>query len=135
MDPDRWADRVAVAHDRFPLIFGPEVVTRLARLPDDVATSVQLLDQAPPTVIHGDVHLDNVMWRHDRRVALLDWAGAAVGPAAVDVAGCLLGGLINGPEDQRTGDLVATYDKTVRSSGHAPDTADFPRWSTPRSSS
>jgi aminoglycoside phosphotransferase (APT) family kinase protein len=73
-------------------------LTSCARLLDDDATALlrglparlgvvldELLDH-PATVIHGDVHLDNVMIRDDGSPVLLDWTVARHAPAAIDVA-------------------------------------------------
>lgn len=121
MEPERWADRIAVARDRFPDTFTSDVVDRLADLPARVAPAVARLDRAPRTWIHGDVHLDNVMWRQDRGLVLLDWATSSVGPAVVDLAGCLVGGLVDGPDDERTGRMIASYRATLRDHGIAVD--------------
>jgi hypothetical protein len=54
------------------------------RLPDVLAR----LAEAPSTVVHADLHLDNVLFTGagaDREPVVIDWATACVGPAAVDV--------------------------------------------------
>lgn len=42
--------------------------------------------------IHVDAHVDNVLFRPDGRVVLLDWCNAAVGPPAFDLARFLTDG-------------------------------------------
>ncbi|GAB3402522.1 phosphotransferase family protein [Flindersiella endophytica] len=53
--------------------------------------AVARLSTAAPTLLHDDVHLDNVVF--DRRTGepiLLDWARVAIGPGVVDLAELLL---------------------------------------------
>ena len=54
------------------------------RLVDQIAQVVDELSQAPPTLIHVDTHLDNIMFDLPESVVLIDWPSAAVGPAAID---------------------------------------------------
>ncbi|MCH8148114.1 MAG: phosphotransferase, partial [Planctomycetes bacterium] len=54
------------------------------RLVDQITHVVDELSQAPPTLIHVDTHLDNILFDLPETVVLIDWPSAAVGPAAVD---------------------------------------------------
>ncbi len=54
------------------------------RLVDQIPLVVDELSQAPPTLIHVDTHLDNILFDLPETVVLIDWPSAAVGPAAVD---------------------------------------------------
>ncbi len=52
------------------------------------------LFEAPLTLTHGDLRLDNIFFESDRRVrAYADWQGVGFGPAALDVAYFLSGSL------------------------------------------
>jgi streptomycin 6-kinase len=65
-----------------------------------LAGVVAELAASPQTLIHGDLHLDNVLFdAGNRRVAVLDWDHVCNGPAAWDVALFLCGSL--SPEDRR----------------------------------
>ncbi len=44
------------------------------------------LQAAPSTLVHGDLHLDNVLFRSDGTPILLDWPSVSRGPAAADFA-------------------------------------------------
>lgn len=74
--------------------------------------------EAPPTLVHGDLRLDNVCLDAER-CAYLDWQMTRVGPAAYDVA-YFLGGAM-APETS-----VATERELVREYHRALDVADYP---------
>lgn len=59
------------------------VLRGMARAAED---AWQHLSAGPRTVVHGDVHADNVLLRPDGRPVLLDWEAIHVGTAAEDVA-------------------------------------------------
>jgi aminoglycoside phosphotransferase (APT) family kinase protein len=42
------------------------------------------LKAAPITLVHGDLHLDNVLFARDGTPIVLDWPGTSRGPAAAD---------------------------------------------------
>jgi homoserine kinase type II len=46
--------------------------------------------ELPSGLVHGDLFRDNVLWRQQDIVSLLDFESAAVGPFAYDIAVCLL---------------------------------------------
>lgn len=68
------------------------VVTRLRSRLGRVA---EALYERPETLIHGDLHLDNLMFapRGERYVTVLDWQTVCAGPPAWDVAFFLCGSL------------------------------------------
>lgn len=73
--------------------FVSEVIERLRFAYAHVLTS---LAEAPATLIHADLHLDNILFSPPGReppVTLLDWQGIALGPAVVDVALFVFGSL------------------------------------------
>jgi len=71
----------------------------------------------PVTVIHGDLHLDNLIFTGDDGVALIDWQNVSAGPAIVDLGLFIVGAL--SVDDRRTAemDLLARYHLTLESSG------------------
>lgn len=100
----------------------------LATFPDDIQRLLhwltggayrRVLDTlaaAPRTLIHGDLHLDNIAFRDDHAATLpivTDWQTAGVGPAVVDVATFLSGAI--GPTDDETveTDVLTSYHDTL----------------------
>jgi Ser/Thr protein kinase RdoA (MazF antagonist) len=83
---ERWRDRLTRARSRFPATLSQAVAGRLRDLPARVALAGRELAAGSATWIHGDAHLDNVLWRDSGEAVLLDWAGATIGPPAVDTA-------------------------------------------------
>jgi hypothetical protein len=74
------------------------------------------LDDAPATLLHGDLHLDNVLFEGASGTpVLLDWGRAARGPYALDLADLLFGVV---PREDRAAALHA-YASLVRARGAA----------------
>jgi hypothetical protein len=91
-------ERYAARADAFLERHGAQVTSEVTELVDvlrtQLASVVAELAAAPPTLIHGDLHLDNVLFdAGDRPVVVLDWQRAGNGPAAWDVALFLYGSL------------------------------------------
>jgi aminoglycoside phosphotransferase (APT) family kinase protein len=40
---------------------------------------------APPVFVHGDLWQGNTLWDGDRLTGIIDWDGAGVGPAGIDL--------------------------------------------------
>jgi Ser/Thr protein kinase RdoA (MazF antagonist) len=58
------------------------------RLCDSLETVAADLRRPPGAVVHGDLHLDNVLFAQDdtrRRPVVLDWGSLCAGPSAIDV--------------------------------------------------
>lgn len=94
--------------DRLP----PAVCDLVQELRETYAEVLTELDQAPATVIHAELHLDNIMFGgpgDGRPAVLLDWQSARRGPAAVDVVEVVVGGLA--PADRRAAEehLLGRY--------------------------
>ena len=56
-------------------------------LREQYADVMRELISAPMTAIHGDMHLDNVLFHEPhagRRATIIDWQGASRGPCALD---------------------------------------------------
>ena len=104
-DPHARQERHASRVDAFIERYGaqlPAVVVGLAdALRTQLASVLAELAATSPALIHGDLHLDNVLFdAGDRPVVVLDWQHAATGPAAWDVALFLYGSLA--PDDRRS---------------------------------
>jgi Ecdysteroid kinase-like family len=93
IDPRTWQARYTRTADRFLDFYGdrvPPVFGRLVtQLRPRLAPVAEAMQARRRTVIHGDLHLDNLIFdrrRRDRPVVLLDWQTAAVGVPAWDLA-------------------------------------------------
>jgi Ser/Thr protein kinase RdoA (MazF antagonist) len=122
-DDERWRDRLIRARARFPDVLIESLERQLLDLPRQVAAAVPTLAAGPASWIHGDAHLDNVMWRPNGRAVLVDWAGATIGPPAVDIARFLVEGPpgVSG-DSNRSAALIEAYQEQLRSGG-VPDAA------------
>jgi fructosamine-3-kinase len=69
------------------------------------AVSNERLITAPNTLLHADLHLDNIVFERDGNPVILDWANCARGPAASDVYRLLFG--ISQPQDIEP--VLSTY--------------------------
>lgn len=72
------------------------------------------------TVIHGDLHLDNIMFvtgDGTPAVRIIDWQGVARGPAAVDVALFLVGSLSVEARRETETELLRRYYQNLTDAG------------------
>lgn len=98
-------------------VLGPSGTDLLHRLTEPLSGPADILATAPSTIVHGDLHLDNVIVTNDGPV-VLDWAGARLGPVAVDLARCLVefsDGAPGGDDD-----LTEAYTAELTTLGIAP---------------
>ena len=109
MEPDLWSDRLSTAAERFPQILTSSLAKRLEQTPARLVQAIELLEEGPTSCIHGDAHLDNVLFRQDGTAVLIDWSGAVVGPPAVDVARLFTEGLDAGAKPGRARKLLSAY--------------------------
>lgn len=122
---DRYASWVGPFLDRYGDQLPAPVRRLVAQLRTGYGAVLAELRRSPTTVIHGDLHLDNVLFDPPdarRRAVLLDWQGVSCGPAAIDVAEVVFGSL---PVDDRRaaeGDLRQRYIGLL--AGHGVD--DYP---------
>jgi aminoglycoside/choline kinase family phosphotransferase len=98
--------------DRYGGALSSEVLRIARQLGSRLAHVAEKLHQGRKTLIHGDLHLDNLIFdppRGDRSVVVLDWQIASVGPPALDVALLIYDSL--GVEERRAGetDLLDRY--------------------------
>jgi aminoglycoside phosphotransferase (APT) family kinase protein len=76
----------------------PELFDRVTSSPADlsgpaaaaVAAGWKRLASAPSVLTHRDFWSGNVVWRDGQLTGVVDWPGAALGPAGVDVSWCRL---------------------------------------------
>ena len=109
-----FAARRAVFIERY----GDQISAELRRLVDHAellqARANQRLAAAAPTLLHADLHLDNVLFdRASGHPIVLDWARVARGPAVFDLTELLFE--IGQPGDREQ--LLATYLATLREGG------------------
>ncbi len=112
MAQERWrdwlsAEQVALIHDA------------LDRFPADVARVNEKL-----TLIHGDPRSDNILYRVDGQVVLLDWALVGLAHPAYDVGYLLSSSLLPAEASARSA-LVDGYLAALRDHGREVDTDEF----------
>lgn len=82
-----------------------------------LSRSPNLLSGGPPTLLHGDYKLDNMLFADDGDVVAFDWGLVMTGPAAFDVA-YFLGLDFEPPERRRDeGDLIRSYVDALAANG------------------
>jgi len=133
-----WGDRGLARHDWLPSLarserdpawlasrreqflrrFGGQVTPRIRRWVERVevlqARANERLRDAPETLLHGDLHLDNVLFEGAGRTpVLLDWARVGRGPAALDVGELMWSIAPAGSED----DVLGTYTRALADLG------------------
>jgi aminoglycoside phosphotransferase (APT) family kinase protein len=127
----RWGGDHRARQERYARQVGPFLQRYGDRLPRAVRAAVErlsgryaavlaALDQAPATVIHADLHLDNVLFAPPGTqppAVVLDWQGVAAGPAAVDVAFFLVGSLAPDQRRATEDDLLRHYHADLASHG------------------
>lgn len=70
------------------------------------------------TVVHGDLHIGNMLFESERRVAkLVDFQNWGRGPAALDIAFCLLSWCKCPVADERIAKVAKTYSTSLKLNG------------------
>jgi Phosphotransferase enzyme family len=118
----RWRDRIEArqaGYDRNLGVFLERFGDRLPaearaiaeRLRPRLAEVVAPLVAREQTLIHGDLHLDNVLFDAppDGRPVILDWQTPAIGPAILDVVMFVFGSLSVDDRRSAADDLLADY--------------------------
>jgi hypothetical protein len=103
---DAWhADRRASFLERFPAALQGAGLRLLSRIEVRVALARRRLQAGPSTLLHRDLHLDNVLFdRHSGAPCLIDWASVGWGPPTIDLAA-----VVFELEDLRDQDAVAGH--------------------------
>lgn len=124
-DPHENQRRYAARVNPFLQRYGDALPTwmpgLLRRLQSNYAAVLAELNRAPQTLLHGDLHLDNIVFFDaagtGRPAVVLDWQGVRSGPAAVDVARAVHGSL--GVDDRREveDELLSHYAGLLQESG------------------
>jgi hypothetical protein len=118
----RWGDRIEARQAGYDRNFGvflerfgdrlpAEARTIAERLRPRLAEVVAPLVAREQTLIHGDLHLDNVLFDAppDGRPVILDWQTPCIGPAILDVVMFVFGSLSVGDRRSAADDLLAGY--------------------------
>lgn len=84
-DESWFAPRRALFLERFSDRLNDLARALLDRIESVPAVVNQRLGEAPSTLLHGDLHLDNIVFERDTEPVILDWAGCAQGPLALDL--------------------------------------------------
>ncbi|MXY72395.1 MAG: phosphotransferase [Dehalococcoidia bacterium] len=111
-----FLEMLGTFQERHPELFDEEferVVTWVGE--NGVETIERMQQEAPETFVHGDLRLDNLVFRGDEPV-FFDWQAIRRGPAAYDVAWFLSGA----SDDLTPGDeaeLLRTYHATLEEHG------------------
>jgi hypothetical protein len=105
LDPEarqeRYTGQVGPFLQRYEGSLAAPVVALARDLGPRLAAVIETLSQRPQTLIHSDLHLDNLIFdpADGRPVAILDWQSASLGSPARDLALFLVGSL--SVEDRR----------------------------------
>lgn len=87
-----WCDERRSAYiERFGRPVNDIIAALVERAPAVFEHGATVLRRFPATLVHGDVHLDNVLFSPTGRPYLLDWAGCRRGPGSQDLAAVLFG--------------------------------------------
>lgn len=83
---DRFRGRLPRFLARYASAMPPGLIDRLTGLADRIERLLSIADRWPRTLVHGDVHLENLLLpdRRAQPVTLLDWQSASRGSGLVD---------------------------------------------------
>jgi Ser/Thr protein kinase RdoA (MazF antagonist) len=84
-----YAQRVEPFLARFGDALPPDLIPIISELRFRLAAVAEALYDGPETLIHADLHLDNMIFNtplDQRSVTVLDWQTVSVGPPALDFA-------------------------------------------------
>lgn len=72
-----------------------------------------VMQPVPPTLVHIDYWLGNVLWDQGRITAVVDWEEAACGDPGIDVAYCRMDMFLNGMGRQAADEFLYVYEAEV----------------------
>lgn len=117
---ERLVRQIGPFLERFGNQISPAVHELIERLRTCYADVLAVLDRAPATIIHADLHLDNILFNppgSDPLAVILDWQSVSWGAAALDVATFLAGSLAVAVRRQSGDDLLRRYHATLTGHG------------------
>ena len=118
----RYDERTGVFLERYVDTLPADVRSIVERLRSRLARLVAAMAKRPQTLIHADLHLDNVIFGRSgarRSVAVLDWQTTVIGPAAVDVVPFLIDSLSIADRRRAEGPLFDRYVELLDANGVA----------------
>lgn len=117
---ERFARQAGPVIDRYGERMPAGIPDLLAALAGRFEGVMAALAAAPPTLLHLDLHLDNVMFAPaggGPRAYILDWQSVSRGPAVLDVAGFVVESLSVDDRRSRERELLRGYHAELRRRG------------------
>lgn len=125
-----WGGDSHVAQNRYVQCVDPFLKRFGSRVPEGVREIIEALTtqygavrerlkQRPSTIIHGDLHLDNILFssvEHTPGVMVIDWQSVSHGSAAIDLALFLFSSLETATRRTVEGDLLRRYHELLLAS-------------------
>jgi hypothetical protein len=119
---DAWIEQVLPTLPGFldlDLPMSARVRAALESMPDALPGHIRQLAAGPQTLIHGDMHLDNVLFEGDTPV-VIDWPGHRRGSPAIDSVRLLVEGLTSEARPRLQDELLALWRSELRARGCTP---------------
>lgn len=123
-DSQAAQNRYAQCIEPFLHQFGQRVPKSVRKMIEALATNYGAirtrLQQAPVTMIHGDLHLDNILFaasQHTPPLTIIDWQSVARGRGAIDLASFLFGSLETTTRRTIERDLLRRYHELLLAGG------------------
>lgn len=93
--PERLRQQIRPFLDRYGTYLPADMYPLVEQLPTLIGHIRRRLDEAPHTLVHNDLHLDNVLFDagKGRTAVILDWQSLAHGPAVLDLVDVIAGSL------------------------------------------
>ena len=107
-----------------PGVAASGLLDELDRVQDDYPALIRAFAKAPSTLLHGDFRLDNLLFRPDGDVVVVDWQLCGVGPPAWDVGYFITGALEPAVGRAHEQELLAHYLTELRAAGAEGPTLD-----------
>jgi Ser/Thr protein kinase RdoA (MazF antagonist) len=98
-----WIDRAQQFHGGRGGAGSPVSSAQMGLLIDRCRLATRHLCSQPCTFIHGEFYASNVLIdqrQHPRRICVVDWETAAIGPGLIDLAALVAGGWTESQKDQ-----------------------------------